>query len=518
MKAVGAINFKMSQFKRFREEDGCGDYHNNSRSYSLEGVSYDNLPEFDDNIILHVPMHMLQPYLKRVVHIDTPVPEPAIESDDDEKWQDQDQHVWDIRDVIEERLDHVLRWSSIPNSEKIYIAQTCEDYTDEAVEQTTMGVIDHCLGGPRPSILDTLTLQHSIDGLSTNDIQDSQNLEDSMHDSSDSEAEHESQIVADRLLEATKAVIGKADVTDTVRDALIDAVSWFDALTDIWGCDEPLDPDQWHSFLIDRVPMPGFEERVRRMLTYNDDTGDDFEHKNLWRDSPDEMKIDHGECAGCGDCDSCLREIEDEDDRIKQEEYMLQYCNDADDDGVPDSSNTMTTEERTDEALFEACVESCEQRDCELDQLDALRSMCTANVDMIDELVELDVNGLEPLLDTDLDDLQAGYLQEYHHRCEVEFGKRLSIRKWRNTIVEHLQIRNIRYEQQCTDLVFGTEDFGCLVREIAQDYMNDLEFEPKALEMLQTASETYLTEVFTGAVANTVARDSDITQPRDMKR
>ena len=57
-------------------------------------------------------------------------------------------------------------------------------------------------------------------------------------------------------------------------------------------------------------------------------------------------------------------------------------------------------------------------------------------------------------------------------------------------------LREIRYFQKTTDLLIRKLPFQRLVREIAQDFKQDLRFQGKAIMALQEAAEIYLTGLF----------------------
>ena len=57
-------------------------------------------------------------------------------------------------------------------------------------------------------------------------------------------------------------------------------------------------------------------------------------------------------------------------------------------------------------------------------------------------------------------------------------------------------LREIRRYQKSTDLLIRKLPFQRLVREIAQDFKNDLRFQGTAILALQDASETYLVSLF----------------------
>ncbi len=60
-------------------------------------------------------------------------------------------------------------------------------------------------------------------------------------------------------------------------------------------------------------------------------------------------------------------------------------------------------------------------------------------------------------------------------------------------------LMEIRKYQKSTELLFRKLPFQRLVREIAQDFKNDLRFQSTAIEALQEASEAYLVTLFENA-------------------
>jgi histone H3 len=57
-------------------------------------------------------------------------------------------------------------------------------------------------------------------------------------------------------------------------------------------------------------------------------------------------------------------------------------------------------------------------------------------------------------------------------------------------------LREIRRYQKSTDLLIRRLPFNRLVREIGQDYKNDLRFQGTAVQALQEAAESYLVSLF----------------------
>lgn len=65
--------------------------------------------------------------------------------------------------------------------------------------------------------------------------------------------------------------------------------------------------------------------------------------------------------------------------------------------------------------------------------------------------------------------------------------------RWRPGVVA---LREIRRYQKSTDLLIRKLPFQRLVREIAQNYKNDLKFQSTAILALQEAAEAYLVSLF----------------------
>ena len=59
-----------------------------------------------------------------------------------------------------------------------------------------------------------------------------------------------------------------------------------------------------------------------------------------------------------------------------------------------------------------------------------------------------------------------------------------------------MALREIRKYQKSTDLLIRKAPFQRLVREVAQDYKNDLRFQSTAVLALQEAAESYLVGLF----------------------
>ena len=78
-------------------------------------------------------------------------------------------------------------------------------------------------------------------------------------------------------------------------------------------------------------------------------------------------------------------------------------------------------------------------------------------------------------------------------------------------------LREIRRYQKSTELLVRKAPFQRLVREIAQDFKNDLRFQHNAVAALQEASEAYLVGLFEDTNLCTIHAKRVTIFPRDMQ-
>lgn len=78
-------------------------------------------------------------------------------------------------------------------------------------------------------------------------------------------------------------------------------------------------------------------------------------------------------------------------------------------------------------------------------------------------------------------------------------------------------LREIRRYQKSTDLLIRKLPFQRLVREIAQDFKNDLRFQSTAILALQEASEAYLTSLFEDTNLCAIHAKRVTIMPKDMQ-
>lgn len=77
-------------------------------------------------------------------------------------------------------------------------------------------------------------------------------------------------------------------------------------------------------------------------------------------------------------------------------------------------------------------------------------------------------------------------------------------------------LREIRKYQKSTSLLIPSLPFERLVRDIAQDYENDLRFTEEALKAIQSAAETYMTETLSNAERLSIHRGGLTLEPEDL--
>tara|TARA_R110002050_G_scaffold107126_1_gene217464 strand:- start:1191 stop:1598 length:408 start_codon:yes stop_codon:yes gene_type:complete len=78
-------------------------------------------------------------------------------------------------------------------------------------------------------------------------------------------------------------------------------------------------------------------------------------------------------------------------------------------------------------------------------------------------------------------------------------------------------LREIRKYQKSTDLLIRKLPFQRLVREIAQDYKEELRFQSSAILALQEASEAYLTGLFEDTNLCAIHAQRVTIMPKDMQ-
>lgn len=87
-------------------------------------------------------------------------------------------------------------------------------------------------------------------------------------------------------------------------------------------------------------------------------------------------------------------------------------------------------------------------------------------------------------------------------------------KKWKAGTVA---LREIRRYQRSTDLLIRKLPFQRLVREIAQDFKNELRFQQAAIDALQEASEDYLVHLFEDTNICCLHRKQVTITPADMQ-
>ena len=81
----------------------------------------------------------------------------------------------------------------------------------------------------------------------------------------------------------------------------------------------------------------------------------------------------------------------------------------------------------------------------------------------------------------------------------------------------HIELRDIRKQQNRTDLLIRKLPFSRLVREIAGDLKNDLRFQGTALLALQEAAEAYLIRLFENANLAAIHARRVTVMPKDIQ-
>jgi histone H3/H4/RNA polymerase subunit RPABC4/transcription elongation factor Spt4 len=89
--------------------------------------------------------------------------------------------------------------------------------------------------------------------------------------------------------------------------------------------------------------------------------------------------------------------------------------------------------------------------------------------------------------------------------------------EWKEDERHARALAEIGSEQARTDFCLPRDLFQMLVREIGQDFNNDLEYEEEAMDALQTAAEAHLIRLFQASQSLAVHADRQEVQPKDMQ-
>ena len=80
-----------------------------------------------------------------------------------------------------------------------------------------------------------------------------------------------------------------------------------------------------------------------------------------------------------------------------------------------------------------------------------------------------------------------------------------------------IALKEIRRYQKSTDMLIHKKPFQRLVREVAQDFKSDLQFQSHAIMALQEASEAYLVSLFENVNLCAIHAKRVTILPRDMQ-
>lgn len=96
-------------------------------------------------------------------------------------------------------------------------------------------------------------------------------------------------------------------------------------------------------------------------------------------------------------------------------------------------------------------------------------------------------------------------------------GKNGNVKKPHRYRPGTVALREIRKYQKSTDLLIRKLPFQRIVREIAQDYKNDLRFQSTAILALQSAAESYLVGLFEDTNLCAIHAKRVTIMPKDMQ-
>lgn len=104
-------------------------------------------------------------------------------------------------------------------------------------------------------------------------------------------------------------------------------------------------------------------------------------------------------------------------------------------------------------------------------------------------------------------------LKQHRKTAPLEDGVKRKHRYRPGTVA----LREIRKYQKSTDMLIKKLPFQRLVREIAQDFKNDLRFQGTAILALQEASEAYLVGLFEDTMLCALHADRVTISVKDMQ-
>ena len=80
-----------------------------------------------------------------------------------------------------------------------------------------------------------------------------------------------------------------------------------------------------------------------------------------------------------------------------------------------------------------------------------------------------------------------------------------------------VSLRNIRKQQKLTNLSFARGPFKRLIREVAQEFADDLRFTDDAFTMIQIVVENHLIDLFNAANLTAIHAGRQTVQPKDIQ-
>ena len=114
--------------------------------------------------------------------------------------------------------------------------------------------------------------------------------------------------------------------------------------------------------------------------------------------------------------------------------------------------------------------------------------------------------------------IEREQILRFFHNIEydVDITDKEMCKKRKRESEDPVWLKEIKIEQQKTDLCLNKSNFKELVKEIASDYKSDLQFEPEVFEILQYVSEDFLIDKFEHSQRIAIVAHRDSIMPKDM--
>lgn len=518
--------------KRTREDDSTTVFHNGKKQYRL--VDMDTA--FNNDVVLHVPLSKLTPYVKHMVETVKSTSNLNSDSSSDSELDielsrthtvepvvDNVQQYVDYKDILGERLEILLRYTDRISDVERTVMQTQVELDDSEDDDgnSLMDNIAYVLSKHTTLSASRNNMQSdmvaALDSAEISPADDSKASENSGMDT-DTENQSDSEPECDTY-DRVNEMVAQSYLTDLGKELLSEYLVEQENL---------IDYDSWKAFLNDRSDTSKMKtlQSLLDCARFNDDDIDETLVDQLWIGvaHPGTIVQNADDCV-CETCEVCIA-------RERRQYLEGQY-----DDCETGNSGTVCVETLPDDELecrLDKMMDDVQHYEDTRDNIDNLIMLHNSNLEIVhDQSVEaVDLDIVDPSMNNlgrwdtvdkyrfntenreTVDDAQSTMVDRFAETERRVMEKMLN--KPEQT-VEELQLQMIQYEQHNTDLVCDPENFRRLVTEIAQQCYFTTAFEPEAYTVLQQVSEDYIVDMFRAANTNAIAHNSDIVNVADIK-